>query len=293
MKRAVGCSTLRGKNLPGITPWLKSLGGVSLLVGWAAFAVGNPADAAQRPLVVAVASNFALSAKRLESEFSADRGVAVEWIVGSTGLLYSQIVSGLPVDLLLAADLARPRLLVEQGMASEASLSVYALGRLALWVPGAEETLEPVDYLKAASMLAIANPRLAPYGWAAEAYPSRLEGGPGAPKRILGPNVATAFAQVASGAAPAGLVALSQLLESNVPASEYAVVPDDAHPAIEQALVLTQRGAAQAAARQFRDFLLSSDVAQRLEAWGYGAPAGSIGILSPSATNPAQSTRVW
>ncbi len=293
MKRAVGCSTLRGKNLPGITPWLKWLGGVSLLVGWAAFAVGNPADAAQRPLVVAVASNFALSAKRLESEFSADRGVAVEWIVGSTGLLYSQIVSGLPVDLLLAADVARPRLLVEQGMASEASLSVYALGRLALWVPGAEETLEPVDYLKAASMLAIANPRLAPYGLAAEAYLSHLEGGRGAPKRVLGQNVATAFAQVASGAAPAGLVALSQLLESNVPASEYAVVPDDAHPAIEQALVLTQRGAAQAAARQFRDFLLSSDVAQRLEAWGYGAPAGSIGILSPSATNPAQSTRVW
>lgn len=269
------------------------LGSVSLLVGWVAVAAANPAATVHRPLVVAVASNFALSAKRLGTEFSADRGVAVEWIVGSTGLLYSQIVRGLPVDLLLAADVARPRRLVEQGIASESSLSVYALGRLALWVPGAEETLEPVAYLKSVSMLALANPRLAPYGLAAEAYLSRLEGGRDGPKRVLGQNVATVFAQVAAGAAPAGLVALSQLLESNVPASQYAVVSDDSHPAIEQALVLTQQGAAQASARQFRDFLLSSDVAQRLEAWGYVAPDGSIGVLGPTETNPAQFARAW
>ena len=224
------------------------------------------------PLIVAVAANFAGVARTLGEEFTAEQGVPVQWIVGSTGLLSAQIARGLPVDLLLAADVARPRRLVQTGAAVDDSLAVYARGRLALWVPGREAPAEPRDYLAKVAALAHANPKLAPYGLAAESYLAGLNLPGTGPRIVLGQNVATSFTQVASGAVPAGLVALAQLVETRVPDREYLALPDGDYPAIEQALVLTQRGVRRKVARDFRALLLSPRVARRLEAWGYVGP---------------------
>ena len=224
------------------------------------------------PLMVAVAANFAGPGQRLADIFTQGSGVPVELIVGATGLLHAQIVQGAPFDLLLAADTQRPLALLKDGLAADGSYGVYALGRLALWVPAADPSPDPMALLAAVSVLAHANPKLAPYGAAAAAVAQRVPEPPAGRRLVLGQNVAATFTQVASGAVPAGLVAYSQLLAASIPTREYSLIPASWHPPIAQALVLTRRGAARSEAWDFQRFLLSEQAGQLLLAMGYRAP---------------------
>ena len=129
--------------------------------------------------------------------------------------------------------------------------------------------------LEAASVrhIAIANPRHAPYGRAAEAalrslgVYDRLS-----PKLVLGENIAQAFEFVESGAAEVGIVALSLAL---APAARgqgrYWEVPQDAYPKIEQGGVILARAPAGPAA-QFRAFLLSAEARRILKQYGFSVP---------------------
>ncbi len=225
-----------------------------------------------KPLMVAVAANFAGPGQRLADIFTEGSGVPVELIVGATGLLHAQIVQGAPFDLLLAADTQRPLSLQKEGLAADGSYGVYALGRLALWVPGADRSPDPLTLLAEVPVLAHANPRLAPYGAAAAAVAQRVPVSPADRRVVLGQNVAATFTQVASGAVPAGLVAYSQLLAASIPTREYSLIPASWHPPIAQSLVLTRRGGARSEAWDFRRFLLSEQVGQQLLAMGYRAP---------------------
>src|SRR3989338_10394730 len=82
---------------------------------------------------VAVASNFASPMERIVVLFEKESGHTVKVSLGSTGKLYSQIKGGVPFDVLLAADEAIPKRLVQEGLAVGGSRFVYALGRLVLW----------------------------------------------------------------------------------------------------------------------------------------------------------------
>ncbi len=219
---------------------------------------------------VAVASNFADTARLLAERFQARSGHRVRLSSASSGKLYAQIRNGAPFDLFLSADARRPRKLVEAGLALPESRRTYALGRLVFWAPGTTgDAAACRKQLEKAGRLAMANPRTAPYGAAAaqvlEALGIRPE------KRVLGENVAQAHAFTASRAVDGGLVAAAQL-QGQEPEGCRWPVPESLHAPIEQQMVLLQRGKKNPAALAFHRFLLSREAAALIEAAGYQRP---------------------
>lgn len=240
-----------------------------LCVGGLLFGAALPAD----ELRVAVAGNFAAPLERLTPDFEGRTGHRLAFSVGSTGKLYAQIVQGAPFDVFLAADRARPERLEAGGRIVPGTRATYALGRLALWSPAANSEAGLLARLRAEPppRLAIANPRLAPFGAAAREWLER-EGlwarlGPGA---VRGENVAQAFHFVASGNAELGLVALGQMRARNdTPIGVAWIVPAARHAPIEQQVVLLRDSVA---GRAFLDWLGSEPVRSRLQELGYDSP---------------------
>lgn len=228
--------------------------------------LAQPLPLAAAEALAAVAANFARPAEQLAARFERDSGHRVRLALGSTGKLYAQIVRGGPYDLFLAADAERPARLVADGRAVRASQVTYAVGRLAL-IRHDDRRPSPA-WLAAGDFrrLAIANPRLAPYGLAAE---QALHGlGLAAtlrPKLVFGENIGQAFALVATGNAEAGLVALAQ-----VEARQHWLVPAALHAPIRQDAVLLVRGAGNPAAEGFLAYLRTDAAQAAIAAFGYG-----------------------
>ena len=136
-----------------------------------AFFLLHVSDALAKELRIAVASNFLLPLKALSKNFKESTGYKVVVISGSTGKLYAQIKQGAPFDILLAADSIRPELLEKEGIGLPGSRFTYAVGRLVLWSKNSKLPLKndlQVLNHKNFRYLAIANPKTAPYGKAAE-----------------------------------------------------------------------------------------------------------------------------
>ena len=124
---------------------------------------------------IAVASNFYSTMQEIIVQFELEntdtsRANKIVLIPGSSGKHFAQIINGAPFDLFFSADKIRPTLLEEQGAIREQSRFTYALGRLALWSPRSPfidlegEVLFDEDF----RFIAIANPKIAPYGESAE-----------------------------------------------------------------------------------------------------------------------------
>lgn len=232
----------------------------------------SPLLANASDVTLAVASNFYDTSKALVKAFEDDTGYSCRISFGSTGKLFAQIRNGAPFDVFLAADTSRPRKAAEQGLAVGPPY-VYAKGRLALW--SAQEGLfnNGGSFLKALSYsrLAMANPKTAPYGVAAESFLSRL----GLLDRldavlVRGDSVAQAFQFVATKNAELGLVSYAQVLGWNGPDGSTWLVPSDEYDAIEQAAVLLKRGEKNDAAAAFFSFLKGDASGRIIEAHGYG-----------------------
>ena len=159
-----------------------------------------------------------------------------------------------------------------EGIGSADSLFVYGVGRIVVWVPAASG-LDPASALKDAGVrhVAIANPQHAPYGRAAEAALRSLGLYSGVEnKLVLGEDIAQTFEFVESGAADAGIVALSLAL---APAARgkgrYWEIPLDAYPRIEQGGLLLKESAD---TRAVRAFLVSVAGRVILKRYGFYPP---------------------
>lgn len=224
----------------------------------------NPAYAGEA--LVAVASNFFYSSQQLAEDFAAQTGHELKLSAGSTGQHYAQIVSGAPFDLFLAADSRRPALLEAEGRGVAGSRQTYALGQLVLWGTQPLPELESIGQLQ---RLAIANPRLAPYGEAAMQVLGSLPG-ESAPTLVMGENVSQAFQFVATGAVPAGLVSLAQLKQLPDGNQGYhRRIPSHLYPDIEQQMILLSQNPV---AHAFYQYLLSDRGRQQIEDAGYRLP---------------------
>ncbi len=232
-----------------------------------------PARAAD--VQVAVAANFSAPMKIIAAEFEKDSGHKAILSFGATGKLYAQIRNGAPFEVFLAADDHTPKKLEQEGGAVQGSRFTYATGRLALWSarPGFVNAQGDVLRQGGFSKLAIAAPKLAPYGAAAMQTLSRLGLDAAlAPKLVTGESIGQAFSFVATGNAELGFVALSQVLENGKPASGSAwIVPDTLHSPIRQDAVLLTRGKGSPAARQLMAFLQSDKARAVIRAHGYQA----------------------
>lgn len=226
--------------------------------------------------VVAVASNFAETARALAQSYEAESGHRIKISSGATGALYAQIRNGAPFDVFLAANDSEPTRLAAEGHAAGTPY-VYALGRLVLWSSDAQRidgdcatVLKRGDYRR----LALANPRLAPYGAAATAVLRHLGLSESlAPRLVTGENVAQTFQYAATGNAELGFVALAQTLAlPPTRAGSQCVVEPGMYPPIRQQAVLLKHGADNAAAAAFFDYLRSARAANLIKKAGYALP---------------------
>jgi len=222
---------------------------------------------------VAVATNFARTARELGEAFQAGTGTQVVVSQGSTGKLYAQIVNGAPFEVFLSADAERPRKLVEEGQAVEGTRFTYALGQLVLWSPDPARVKDASALAGDFRHLSIANPELAPYGAAARETLVELGLWDALqPRLVRGEDIGQAYQFVATGHAELGFVALSQLAGG---AGSRWLVPAGHYAPLEQQAVLLARGRDDGAARAFLAFLRSEAARERIAAAGYGVPAAT------------------
>lgn len=227
-------------------------------------------------LTVAVASNFAPAAEEIAALYEAGHDNDVVLVRGSTGKLYAQIMNGAPFDVFLAADAERPRKLEQAGLGIPGSRFTYATGRLVIW--SRDPRLRGRDCSDAlgdaAFTIAIANPRLAPYGAAARDYLQRAGLWESVGSRlVIGENIAQALQFAVTGGAAVGFVAAAQLAAPVLPESTCTeFVPADLHTPIEQQAVLLTNSDHREAAESFLAFLARDDVRALIRRSGYSLP---------------------
>ena len=234
-----------------------------------------PSPAVAGEVVVAVATNFLLPAREISADFETETGHSVVLVAGATGKLASQILAGAPFEVFLAADQARPQLLVSKQVAVAGSQFTYATGALAFWsrdpLPLTGTAIDTLDTTRI-SRLAMANPKLAPYGLAARQTLERLGVLSTLSGRIVyGENIGQTFAMAVSGNVTVGLIARSQL--ANLPNDQkghWVGVPDMFHAPILQDGVLISRARDNNVAQAFMKFMRSEKVVKTIIRYGYG-----------------------
>ena len=200
---------------------------------------------------IAVASNFHNTLARIIETFEQITEHRFTLIIGSSGKLYAQIRAGAPYDAFFSADSEKPAKLAQDFAYPDSRIAVYAHGRLVLWVPGHsfDSDFDIASFIRSADTgrIAIANPKLAPYGQAAIAFLKEVELLDSANEKLIyGENISQAFHFVASGAADAGFIAHSLILSLPDYDPTSVWLPDlNTYPNIKQAAIqLTENPAA-------------------------------------------------
>lgn len=257
-------------DLQGVGFGAAAMAGIALIVS---LCLPVPSQAASGDVLAAVASNFSGTMERLVQRYQEQTGNTVSLAFSSTGKHYAQIRNGAPFDIFFAADARRPRLLEDDGLAVPGSRFTYAFGRLALWsadpelVDGEGKVLERGGFHR----LAIANPRLAPYGEAARetlqslGFWEALHG-----SLVYGENVNQTFHFIESGNAALGFVAHAQVIHrAERSGGSHWLVPEALYSPVEQQAVLLSDNAA---TRAFAAFIRSDEALAIIRRHGYGTP---------------------
>src|SRR5512142_2979581 len=197
--------------------------------------MSSPAHAGE--VSVAVAANFSAPIERIAALFQQESGHTLKVSLGSSGKFYSQIKAGAPFDVFLSADEKNPQLLEDEGLAVKGSRFVYALGKLVLWSaqPGYVDARGAVLGKGGYSKIAYADPKLAPYGLAAQETLQKMklwdkvQG-----KLVTGESIGQAYQFAASGNAELAFIALSQVTkDGKVSEGSYWLVPAEMYSPIK------------------------------------------------------------
>ena len=227
-------------------------------------------------VTVAVAANFTVPAQKIVAAFAAATGHSAKLVPGSTGKLYAQIKNGAPFQVLLSADDETPKRLAQEGAALASTEFTYATGRLVLWSkqPGLVDPKGAVLMGNGFSRLAVADPKLAPYGAAAMEVLAKLGLQAQVQARLVqGENIGQTYQFVFSGNAPLGFVALSQVMvDGKVQEGSAWVVPEQLHTPIRQDAIVLNAGKGNAAASAFVDYLRSEPAKAVMRSFGYDVP---------------------
>ena len=219
---------------------------------------------------VAVASNFSKPIEAIAARFEDHTGHRLILVFGSTGKHYAQIINGAPFELFLAADMQRPKLLEQQGIAIAGTRFTYARGRLVLWSPRNNYVDAEGKILESGEFrhLAIANPKLAPYGMAAqEVLESRGLWKSLQQRLVRGESIGQAYQFVGSGNAELGFVAYSQINQPNlINTGSYWVIPQTLYEPIEQQVVLLKENTV---ARDFLSYMQKQEIKKLIFQYGY------------------------
>ncbi|MBV1919530.1 MAG: molybdate ABC transporter substrate-binding protein [Pseudomonadales bacterium] len=236
-----------------------------VLTSYSVFAAPGEASNDNK-VTVAVASNFLSTMKQLVDTYESDTGRVVRLSGGSTGKHYAQISQGAPFDLFFAADEVRPALLEAKDIGVKGSRFTYAEGLLVVWSP----EISNINESNAASFgknglkallgnqriktLAMANPKLAPYGKAAQdvvniLLPVGLNSKDDRKLRVIrGENISQTLQFVMSGTADLAFLARSQVLDQRLLKVQkerykmifdhYRLIPETLYQPIKQEAIM-------------------------------------------------------
>lgn len=229
---------------------------------------------------IAAAADLKFALNDIIEEYQKIRpDTTIQATYGASGTLFAQLTQGAPFDLFLSADLQYPHKLAEQGNADPESEFRYAVGHLVVWVSntskldvehrGIEVLTDPQ-----VKTIAIANPKHAPYGRAAEAALKSLKVYDQIQKRlVLGENVTQTAQFIESGAADIGLISFSLARSSAMrDRGRFWKVPVDAYPKLEQGGVILKQCQDLAATQEFRAFLTGAEGGAILKKFGFVLP---------------------
>lgn len=226
--------------------------------------------------LVAVAANFTKPMEEIAAAFEKSTGHSAKLSFGSSGKFVAQIENGAPFEVFLSADENNPLKLEQSGAAVAGSRFVYALGKLVLWSAKSGYVDDQGQILSKGGFqhLAIADPKLAPYGEAAlEVLKSMGLQEKLQPLMVQGENIAQTLQFVSTGNAELGFVALSQVIENGKIANGSGwIVPSSQYAPIKQGAVLLSLGAENSAAKALLDYLKSAPALAIIEKYGYDLP---------------------
>jgi len=226
--------------------------------------------------LVAVAANFSKPMSEIAAEFEKATGHSAMLSLGSSGKFVSQIENGGPFEVLLSADETGPQKLTQEGYAVPNSQFTYALGKLVLWsaTPGYVDDQGKVLSTGNFKHIAIADPKLAPYGAAAmevlknKGLQAKLQS-----IMVMGENIAQTYQFVSTGNAELGFIALSQVIDNGkINKGSAWMIPNTDYSPIKQGAVLLKLGANNPAAQALLDYLKSAPALAIIEKYGYGLP---------------------
>jgi molybdate transport system substrate-binding protein len=206
--------------------------------------------------------------------FEKQSGATVTPTFGSTKLLAKQLENGAPEDVFVSADTDTVTKLVSEGQLDGSTEKVYAIGRLVMWTlkdarlhPRRIQDLANPAYAK----IAIANPKLAPYGLAArQSFDAAGLTASVTPRLAVAENIAQSLQYARSGNADVSLTALALVIDDKD--DPYVIVPDKLHAPIAQAAAVVKASRQQDLARRFLAFLTSKAAAPIWKQYGYELP---------------------
>jgi molybdate transport system substrate-binding protein len=229
-------------------------------------------------VTVAVAANFTAPMQKIAKAFEQDTGHKAQLAFGATGKFYAQIKNGAPFAVLLAADDETPARLEKEGLALADTRFTYATGRLALWSKQANVVDDKGEVLRSNSLnkigihkIAIADPKLAPYGIAAmEVIHKFGVQASVTPKLVQGESIGQTYQFVSTENAQLGFVALSQIsVDGRITQGSAWVVPQHLHTPLKQDAVLLNAGKDNAAAHALLKYLQGDTAKAIITSYGY------------------------
>lgn len=224
----------------------------------------------------AVAANFTAPMQQIAALFEKESGNTVKLSFGSSGKFTAQIKQGAPFDVFLAADEKNPKFLEQEGLAVKDSRFVYALGKLVLWSakPGLVDEKGAVLDKGSYNKLAYADPKLAPYGMAAQETLQKMnlwdkvQG-----KLVMGESITQTYQFAATGNAELAFIALAQVTkDGKVSEGSWWIVPADMYNPIKQSAVQLSAAKDPAAAKAFLNFLKGKKAVEIIRSFGYEIP---------------------
>ncbi len=226
---------------------------------------------------VAVAANFTAPMKDIAVMYEKATGDKILASYDSTGKFYAQIKNGAPYQVLFAADAKTPAKIEAEGLGVKGTAKPYAFGKLVLWSATPDFVKEDKNFIlsDAVKKIAVANPKLAPYGEAAYQTMTSWKNIERAKEKFVeGDNIGNTYNYAATGNAQVGFVALSQVIDPKT--SKFAkgsgwIIPSNLYSPIRQDSVVLNPGKDNAAVEKFMKYMATSpDVKKLIESYGYG-----------------------
>ena len=223
-------------------------------------------------LVIATAANLQFVMTEILESFENQYDIKCQSVVSSSGKLTAQIMEGAPYDVFVSADMKYPQELFQLGL-TLGKPEIYAYGQLVLW--SMKENIDPsikslTDHQ--IQRIAIPNPKIAPYGHAAEKFLihngilEMVEA-----KLVFGESISQTNQFITTSAVDMGFTAKSVVLSQSLSEKgNWVELDPDQYPEISQGIVIINNGENQIrSAKKLYDFILSEEGKKILNKFGY------------------------